>query len=97
MIYVIIKCPCHEQGASKLIDWAKSDDGFSVTRSHKGFKHIELLVDENNKTIWLYEQWDSKEDHQAYLNFRIENGFEDFLKEILEDEFSLSYLTNAGA
>ena len=28
MIYVIIKCPCHEEGASKLIDWAKSDDGF---------------------------------------------------------------------
>ena len=26
----IIKCPCHEEGASKLIDWAKSDDGFSV-------------------------------------------------------------------
>ena len=23
MIYVIIKCPCHEEGASKLIDWAK--------------------------------------------------------------------------
>ena len=97
MIYVIAKLPCHEEGASKVIDWAKSDDGFSVTRSHKGFKHIELLVDENNKTIWLYEQLDSKEDHQAYLNFRIENGFEDFLKEILEDEFSLSYLTNTGA
>ena len=97
MIYVIIKCPCHEEGASKLIDWAKSDDGFSVTRTHKGFKHIELLVDEDNKTIWLYEQWETKEDQQAYLNFRMENGFEDFMKEILEDEFSLSYLTNAGA
>ena len=95
MIYVIIKCPCHEEGASKLIDWAKSDDGFSVTRTYKGFKHIELLVEENNKTIWLYEQWETKEDHQAYLNFRIENGFENFLKEILEDEFSLSYSTNA--
>ena len=97
MIYVIAKLPCHEEGASKFIDWVKSDDGFSVTRSHKGFKHIELLVDEDNKTIYLYEQWDSKEDHQTYLNFRIENGFEDFMKEILEDEFSLSYLTNAGA
>ena len=43
MIYVIIKCPCHEEGASKLIDWAKSDDGFSVTRTHKGFKHRFLM------------------------------------------------------
>ncbi len=96
MIYVIAKLPCHEEGASKLIDWAKSDDGLSLTRSYKGFKHIELLVDENKKTIWLYEQWETKEDHQAYLKFRIENGFENFLKEILEDQFSLSYLTNAG-
>ena len=51
MIYVIAKCPCHEEGASKLIDFAKSDDGFSVTRAYKGFKHIELLVEEDNKTI----------------------------------------------
>ena len=97
MIYVLAKCPCHEEGASKLIDFAKSDDGFSVTRTHKGFKHIELLVEEDNKSIWLYEQWETKENHQAYLNFRIENGFEDFMEEILEGEFSLSYLSNSGA
>ena len=53
MIYVIIKCPCHEEGASKLIDWSHSDDGLSVTRTHKGFKHIELLASEDNKTMWL--------------------------------------------
>jgi hypothetical protein len=37
-----------------------------------------------------------KEDHQAYLSFRMDNGFEDFVKEIVEDEFTLSYLTNTG-
>ena len=97
MIYVIAKLPCHEEGASKLTEWVKGEDRFSVTRSHKGFKYIEFLLDEDNKTCWLYEQWDTKEDHQAYLGFRIDNGFEGFMKEILEDEFSLSYLTNAGA
>ncbi|HIF35893.1 MAG TPA: hypothetical protein EYQ71_04465 [Candidatus Thioglobus sp.] len=97
MIYVIAKCPCHEEGASMLIDWAKSDDGLSVTRTHKGFKHIELLVEEDSKTIWLYEQWETKEEHQAYLNYRMENGFGDFMGEILEGEFSLSYLSNSGA
>jgi hypothetical protein len=97
MTYVIAKCPCHEEGASKLIDFLKSDDGFSVTRTHKGFKHIELLVEEDNKTIWLYEQWETKEDHQAYVNWRMETGFGDFMEEILEGEFSLSYLSNIGA
>ena len=97
MTYVIAKCPCHLAGASKLIDWASSDDGFVITRSHKGFKHIEMLVDEDNKTVWLYEQWDSKEEHQAYLNFRMDNGFGDFMGEVLEGEFSLSYLSNIGA
>ena len=24
MTYVIAKCPCHQAGASKLIDWASS-------------------------------------------------------------------------
>ena len=33
-----------------MLDWAKSEDGFSVTRTYKGFKHIDLLVDENKKT-----------------------------------------------
>ena len=97
MIYVIPKCPCHEEGASKLIELLKSDDGCSVTRTHKGFKHIELLVEEDNKTIWLYEQWETKEDHQAYLNWRMETGFGDFMGEILEGEFSLSYLSNIAA
>ena len=96
MIYVIVKLPCHAEGASKLIDWAKSDDGFSVTRSYKGFKHIELLVGEDNKTMWLYEQWETKEGHQAYLGFRMDNGFEAFVKEICEGEFTLDYLTNTG-
>ena len=97
MTYVIAKCPCHEEGASKLIDWAHSDDGFSVTRSHKGFQHIELLAGEDSKTMWIYEQWDTKEDHQAYLNFRMENGFESFMGEILEGELSINYLSNVGA
>jgi hypothetical protein len=26
----------------------------------------------------------------------MDNGFEDFVKEIVEDEFTLSYLTNTG-
>ena len=97
MIYVIAKLPCHEEGVSKFKEWAKGDDGFSVTRTHKGFKHIELLVDEDNKTIYLYEQWETKEDHQAYLHFRIADGFEDFMGEILEGELSISYLSNIGA
>ena len=97
MIYVIAKLPCHEEGASKFIDFSKSDDGFSVTRAYKGFKHIELLAGEDNKSMWIYEQWETKEDHQTYLNFRIENGFEDFMGEILEGELSISYLSNIGA
>ena len=93
MIYVIAKCPCHEEGAKKLIDWAKGDDGFSVTRTHKGFKHIELLVDEDNKTIYLHEKWASKKDHQAYLDFRVKGGMMDFLGPRLEGEFKVTYFS----
>jgi len=48
---------------------------------------------EDKKTIYLYEKWDSKEDHQSYLNFRVENGLMDFLNPRLAGDFKVTYFS----
>ena len=92
MVRVIVCLPSSTEGATKIINWTKSDDGFTVTKTHKGFQYIEALLSEDGKTVWLYEKWASKEDHQAYLGWRMENGMGDFMEEVLTGEFTLHYL-----
>ena len=46
---------------------------------------------EDNKTMYLYERWASKEVHQEYLKFRTEGGFMEFLGPRLEGEFKFDY------
>ena len=90
-IIVILEAPFTEQGAQDFIAWTKSDDGYAVTRGFAGFEHIQTLLSEDKKTVYIYEKWASKEEHQAYLNFRIEGGLMDFLGPRLEAEHKLQY------
>jgi quinol monooxygenase YgiN len=48
---------------------------------------------ENKKTVYLYEKWNSKEDHQAYLDFRVKDGLMDFLKPRLDGDFKVTYFS----
>ena len=50
------------------------------------------MLAEDNKTIYLYEKWVSKEEHQGYLNMRVEGGLMDFLGPRLEAEFRFHYV-----
>ena len=92
-VIVVAEFPMTEQGAQDLIDWSKSDDGYVVTRQHKGFEDIRIFLVENKKIVYLYEKWDSKEDHQAYLDFRVKDGLMDFLKSRLDGDFKVTYFS----
>jgi quinol monooxygenase YgiN len=48
---------------------------------------------EDKKTIYLYEKWNSKEDHQAYLDFRVKDGLMDFLNPRLDGDFKVTYFS----
>ena len=82
-----------EQGAQDLIDWSKSDDGYVITRQHKGFEDIRTFLAEDKKTVYLYEKWGGTEDHQAYLNFRVERGFMGFLNPRLDGDLKVTYFS----
>ena len=92
-VIVVAEFPMTQQGAQDLIDWSKSDDGYVVTRQQKGFEDIQTFLAEDKKTIYLYEKWDSKEDHQAYLDFRVKDGLMNFLGPLLDGDFKVTYFS----
>ena len=92
-VIVVAEFPMTEQGAQDFIDWSKSDHGYVITRQHKGFKDIRTFLAEDKKKVYLYEKWESKEDHQAYLNFRVKDGLMDFLNPRLDGDFKVTYFS----
>ena len=91
MICVIAKFVCNDGKINDLLDILKSPDGLTVTRAYKGCKLVETSISEDGDTLFLYERWDSKESHQAYLQYRGETGLLDALAPILAAPLDLTY------
>ena len=92
-VHVVAEFPMTEAGAKDMMEWSASDDGFAITRQHKGFQEIKQFLAEDNKTIILTQKWDSKDDHQAYLKARVDGGLMDWLNPRLDGEFKVTYLS----
>ena len=95
--HVVAEIPLTEEGAKEFVAWTLSDDGYAITKQHKGFEYINTLLSEDKKTIYLTEGWASKEDHQNYLNWRVENGMMDWLGPLLAGEFKLTYFSKESS
>lgn len=91
MICVVAKFVCNEGKIGELMDILRSSDGLEVTRAYKGCKLIEASSSEDGKTLYLYERWDTKEDHQAYLKYRGDTGLLEALGPILAEPLDLTY------
>ena len=92
-VIVVAEFPTTEQAAQDFLDWSNRDDGDVITRQQKGFEDIRTFLAEDKKTIYLYEKWNSKEDHQAYLDFRVKDGLMDFLNPRLDGDFKVTYFS----
>ena len=91
MICVVAKFVCNDGKITDLLNILKSPDGLAVTRAYKGCKLIETSISEDGDTLYLYERWDSKVDHQAYLQYRGETGLLDLLAPVLSEPLGLTY------
>ena len=61
-------------------------EAFVVTRSFDGCQKIHLNLDiENEKSFVLNEVWDSEEHYRKYLNFRIQDGTIDLIKDMCSE------------
>ena len=52
-VIVVAEFPTTEQGAQDFIDWSKSDDGYVITRQHKGFEDIRTFLAEDKKKLLI--------------------------------------------
>ena len=73
-----------KESKTKFIDFCNGPKGLDVTRNHKGCQSIECYEKHDNElSIVIWQKWDSKEDHEAYVKFRHEDGSFDFLGELV--------------
>ena len=56
------------------------------TRSYKGCRSVTTLVDQETSIIVLVEEWDSAEDQQAYIAWRVETGLIDAIAPFMQGE-----------
>lgn len=91
MICIVAKFVCNEGKIGELMDILRSSDGLKVTREFKGCKLIEASTSEGGNTLYLYERWDAKEDHKAYLKYRGDTGLLEALGPILAEPLDLTY------
>lgn len=92
-VTLAFNCTCIDGKAKDLVAVGKSDDGFSVTSTHKGFQSIYCPIDQADPNrVLIIEQWDSKEDYDTYLGWRMDNGFGELMAPILAEEIKFTFL-----
>lgn len=72
-VIVISEYTCKECMGEQFIEFCRK--AFPDTRKFKGCESIRLSVDlENPRLLVMTQQWVSKECHQEYLRFRMNDG-----------------------
>ncbi len=56
------------------------------TRDYKGCRSVTTLVDQETSSVVLVEEWDSVEDQQAYIAWRVETGLIDAIAPFMQGE-----------
>ena len=56
------------------------------TRAYEGCRSVTTLVDQETSSIVLVEEWDSVEDQQAYIAWRVETGLMDAIAPFMQGE-----------
>ena len=80
----------------EMIDIAR--EAFPTTRKYDGCKQIDISVGQDDPTLVIMtEEWESKEKHQAYVQFRTKDGTIPKIAALLAAEPKMSYydLTDA--
>ncbi|MEO1955319.1 MAG: hypothetical protein ABGX42_01815, partial [Gammaproteobacteria bacterium] len=56
------------------------------TRDYKDCRSVTTLVDQETSSVVLVEEWDSAEDQQAYMAWRVETGLIDAIAPFMQGE-----------
>ena len=70
---MIVEFPVHPETRDEFI--ADLNEILVDTRAYDGCIGVTVWTnEEDDDTVWLYEEWATREDQAAYLNWRIETG-----------------------
>ena len=68
----------------RFIDFANGENGLSVTRGAKGCQSLKMFESrEDDMKLIIWQCWDSKEDQEAYIKHRHEDGTFEMIGEIV--------------
>ena len=89
-VAVTLELKCQSGKGGDMVGNLKSMLG--DTRARQGAVSIELVVKQDNSDhILVYEIWETKEDHQAYMGWRQERGDLDALGGIVAEEPTVTH------
>ena len=93
---VIVEFLCKEGRSPEFIDMCRRN--YPVTRSYDGCNYVFLSVDkENENSLIMVEEWESREHHQNYVSFRENDGTADFMEPLLADSPKVRYFDKTDA
>ena len=73
-----------QESKNRFIEFANGDNGLSVTRAAKGCKSLNMFESrEDAMKLIIWQEWDSKENQQAYIKHRHEDGTFEMIGEIV--------------
>ena len=82
-----------QESKEKFVEFCNGENGLSVTRGWKGCRSIDCYeAHDNDKKIVIWQKWDSKEDHESYIQHRHEDGSFDFLHSLIASPPEISAL-----
>ncbi len=83
--------PCREGQGAGLLETLKT--ALVDTRAFDGCESIEVFTDADNPdTVVLWEHFETRAHHEAYLAWRVETGLLDMLAPILAGDLQVTYL-----
>ena len=73
-----------QESKNRFIEFANGDNGLNVTRDAKGCKSLNMFESrEDAMKLIIWQEWDCKENQQAYIKHRHEDGTFEMLGEIV--------------
>lgn len=74
-VLVTLEMPTKPETLNEFLELMKG--ALVDTRNYAGCEKVETYVDQETKSIFLVEQWETAEHQQAYMGWRMETGFID--------------------
>jgi len=91
---IIAEFPCAPGKGAEFLEILLS--ALADTRAYEGCELVETYVDQDNPDlVVLWEKWATRENHEAYMGWRMETGMLDAVGQFMAGEPRFVHLSSA--